>query len=236
MRPRQAVFGGGGCIWLRGGGSVIPVLWREAKLDPVAFFSWKLSPAEQSSDVSNWDLLAVKLPMDKWWHWLEGATYPFVVLTDHKNLKYLRTAECLNPCQACWSLLFTRFQFTLSYCPGSKNMKTISLSQIHTNQNSEACPDPILPLSCFIQAIMWDQEIPRALVCRVPNSFPQRILVFVANWSPGCIPHQLPAIPVPSEHTISETSGDYLYVKKKKINDRYISPYKILHQMNKVTS
>lgn len=81
------------------------------KLHPVTFFSWKLSPDEQNYDVGNWELLAVKLEMDEWQHWLEGATHPFVVLTDYKNLEYLRMAECLKPCQACWSLFFTRLQF-----------------------------------------------------------------------------------------------------------------------------
>ncbi|KAK3520974.1 hypothetical protein QTP86_001847 [Hemibagrus guttatus] len=69
------------------------------KLHPCAFFSRKLSPAEVNYDISNWELLAIKLALEEWRHWLEGAKHPFVVLTDHKNLEYLRAAKRLNPHQ-----------------------------------------------------------------------------------------------------------------------------------------
>lgn len=34
------------------------------------------------------DLLAVKLALGEWRHWLEGARHPFTVLTDHCNLEF----------------------------------------------------------------------------------------------------------------------------------------------------
>ncbi len=68
-----------------------------AKLHPCAFFSRKLSLAEKNYDIGNRELLAIKLTLEEWRHWLEGAQEPFVVLTDHKNLEYLREAKRLNP-------------------------------------------------------------------------------------------------------------------------------------------
>lgn len=59
------------------------------KLYLVAFFSRKLSPAERNYGVGNRELLAVKLALKEWRHWLEGAFHPFVVYMDHKNLEYL---------------------------------------------------------------------------------------------------------------------------------------------------
>ncbi len=35
---------------------------------------------------ANRELLAIKLALEEWRHWLEGAKHPFTVLTDHKNL------------------------------------------------------------------------------------------------------------------------------------------------------
>ncbi|KAK3553874.1 hypothetical protein QTP70_012711 [Hemibagrus guttatus] len=67
------------------------------KLHPCAFFSRKLNPAEMNYDIGNRELLAVKLALEEWRHWLEGAKHPFTVLTDHKNLEYLRAAKRLNP-------------------------------------------------------------------------------------------------------------------------------------------
>lgn len=94
------------------------ILWQrfgdEPRLHPVAFFSKKLSWAEWNYEVGNWELFAVKLALEEWRHWLEGATHS-IICTDHKNLEYLHTAMHLTPRQACWSLFFSCFQFTLSY-------------------------------------------------------------------------------------------------------------------------
>ncbi|KAI2644484.1 Transposon Tf2-6 polyprotein [Labeo rohita] len=120
-------------------------------MHPCAFFSRKLTPAERNYDVGNRELLAMKLALEEWRHWLEGAKHPFTILTDHKNLEYLRTAKRLNPRQARWALFFTRFQFTVTYRPGSKNIKADSLSPPvqwdiiteieNANQQSSAPPE-----------------------------------------------------------------------------------------------
>lgn len=33
-------------------------------------------------------------------HWLEGALHSFIMLTDHRNLEYIRQAKRLHPRQA----------------------------------------------------------------------------------------------------------------------------------------
>ncbi len=66
------------------------------KLYPCAFFSLKLNSAEQNYDVGNRELLAMKATFEEWRHWLEGAKHPFTVLTDHRNLEYLKSAKRLN--------------------------------------------------------------------------------------------------------------------------------------------
>ncbi|KAK3541219.1 hypothetical protein QTP86_016809 [Hemibagrus guttatus] len=68
-----------------------------SRLHPCAFFSHKLNPAERNYDIGNRELLAIKLALEEWRHWLEGARHLFLVLTDHKNLEYLRAAKRLNP-------------------------------------------------------------------------------------------------------------------------------------------
>ncbi|CAJ0937582.1 unnamed protein product [Ranitomeya imitator] len=98
-------------------------------MKPCAFFSRKFSPAERNYDVGNRELLAMKWAFEEWRHWLEGAKHRIVVLTDHKNLIYLESAKRLNPRQARWSLFFSRFDFVVSYLPGSKNVKADALSR-----------------------------------------------------------------------------------------------------------
>ena len=102
----------------------------DAKVHPCAFYSHRLSPAERNYDIGNKELLAVKLAIEEWRQWLEGARVPFLVWTDHKNLEYLHSAKRLNSRQARWALFFSRFDFHLAYRPGSKNIKPDALSHV----------------------------------------------------------------------------------------------------------
>lgn len=148
---------------------------KDNKVHPCAYFSKKLSPAERNYDVGNRELLAVKLALEEWRHWLEGAEQPFLVWTDHKNLEYIKTAKRLNSRQARWALFFTRFNFSLSYRPGSKNIKPDALSRQH---DEESCPldtTPILPSDCVVGVVTWDVEerVRRALEgVQVPVGIP----------------------------------------------------------------
>lgn len=39
----------------------------------------------------------VKLDLEELQHWVEGATYPFIIYADHRNLKWLRTVNAQTP-------------------------------------------------------------------------------------------------------------------------------------------
>ncbi|KAK3512082.1 hypothetical protein QTP70_030361 [Hemibagrus guttatus] len=164
------------------------------KLHPCAFFSRKLSPVEVNYDIGNQELLTIKLALEKWRHWLKGAKHPFVVLTDHKNLEYLRVAKRLNPRQARWALFFTRFNFTISYRPGSKNIKADALSRIHSLDENNDDPEPILPEKLFASPISRSEE-----------TLPE--LNTPADAPPGCpqglqfVPHARRTSLIHSSHT-----------------------------------
>lgn len=78
----------------------------DQKLHPCVFSPHKLSPTERNYDIGDRELLAVKLALQEWLHWLEGTKEPFLVWTNHKNLEYICSAKRLNPRQARWSLFF----------------------------------------------------------------------------------------------------------------------------------
>ena len=86
--------------------------------------------------------------------WMPGA----VALDQNKNLEYVRTAKRLNPRQARWALFFTRFHFTLSYHPGSKNTKADSLSRQFDGYQEPPAPEPILPQTVIVSPIRWKME------------------------------------------------------------------------------
>ncbi len=118
---------------------------KDNKVHPCAFFSHKLSPAERNYEIGNRELLAVKLALEEWRHCLEGAKHSFVVWTDHKNLAYIQEAKRLNSRQARWALFFNRFDFVLSYRPGSKNQKPDALSRQFDPPNMISTPVRIIP-------------------------------------------------------------------------------------------
>ncbi|XP_057696537.1 retinoic acid receptor RXR-gamma-B isoform X2 [Corythoichthys intestinalis] len=174
------------------------------KIHPCAFLSKKLTSAERNYDVGNRELLAIKVALEEWRHWLEGADQPFVVWTDHRNLEHLRTAKRLNARQARWSLFFTRFNFVLSYRPGSKNAKPDALSRVFPSEGREEDPEPILPKSCLAGGFQWQivkkvQEATKGLT-NPPGTpagllfVPQGLRGEVIHWShasrfaghPGC--------------------------------------------------
>ena len=87
-----------------------------------------------------------------------GSTFPFIVWTDHNNLSYLRSARRLNSHQARWALFLSRFNFSLTYRPGSRNTKPEALSRQFALQEGEPSGETILPSTCVVGAARWEIE------------------------------------------------------------------------------
>ena len=51
------------------------------------------------------------------------------VYTDHKNLEYFMSARVLNRRHARWSISLSRFNFVITYRPGSKQVQSDALSR-----------------------------------------------------------------------------------------------------------
>lgn len=103
-------------------------------------------------------LLVIKLALEEWRHWLEGANHPFQVITDHRNLEYLRDAKRLNPRQARCALFFTRFNFSVTYRPGAKNLKADALSRLYQPETSSDCDETILPPAIIVSPIHCEHQ------------------------------------------------------------------------------
>ena len=66
-------------------------------------------------------------------------------------------------------MFFTRFVFTLSYRPGSQNVKADALSRLYDTEVQPMDQTPILPASCLVAPVVWelDRDIEQAL-CTEP--------------------------------------------------------------------
>ncbi|KAL0173533.1 hypothetical protein M9458_029501, partial [Cirrhinus mrigala] len=112
------------------------------KTVPCAAFSHKLSPAERNYDVGNRELLAMKLALEEWRHWLEGTRHPFTILTDHRNLEYLRSAKPLPAPRRPWSHIAVDF---ITDLPNSLGHTTILTVIDRFSKGCRLIPLPKLP-------------------------------------------------------------------------------------------
>lgn len=113
----------------------------------------RLSPAKHNYDVGNRELLAVKLALAEWRHWLEGAELPFVVWMDHKNLRVppvhqtFKIPVRLDGC--CSSVDLS----SLTRRPGSRNVKPDALFPQFSLDDQLEEPETILPWNCIVASL-----------------------------------------------------------------------------------
>ena len=68
----------------------------QGRMHPVAFLSWKFSPAELNYQIHDKELMAIVVACQEWRQYIEGATYTITIYTDHKNFIYFMTMKELN--------------------------------------------------------------------------------------------------------------------------------------------
>ena len=102
---------------------------EDGKLYPITFYSRKFSAAEINYEIHDKELLAIVVSFQEWRQFLEGATHPVTVYTNHKNLEYFTSARVLNRRQARWNMSFSPFQFTITYRLGKQQELCDALSR-----------------------------------------------------------------------------------------------------------
>ena len=123
-------------------------------LHPCTYFSKTFSATEQNYDIYNQELLAVILALAEWKQYLQGTSHPVSILTDHKNLSYLKDPCKLSHCQACWSLFLQDFDIIWKVTPGTQMGPADSLSQKdHLDTTADNTDTPIIPDPMVINAL-----------------------------------------------------------------------------------
>jgi hypothetical protein len=113
--------------WASGG--VLSQKDKDGVLRPVAYFSAKHSAQEVNYDIYDKELLAVIRALEEWRPELEGSQEPFDIIMDHKNLQSFSTTKELTQRHMRWSEFLSRFNFRITYKPGSTNIRPDSLSR-----------------------------------------------------------------------------------------------------------
>jgi len=99
------------------------------------------------------EILAIIRVLEEWRHFLEGATHPVEIWTDHKNLEYFMMAKKLNCRQARWSLHLARFDFLLHHHPGRTMGKLDALSRRADHRNRASNNEDIVLLRLEFLAV-----------------------------------------------------------------------------------
>jgi len=108
-------------------------------LQPVAFMSKKMLPAERNYKNGEQELLAVICALKEWRHYLHGRK--FTVITDHYSLQYLFTQPQLSGRQARWLEFLQQFDFKIEHKPGKLNVVADALSRRQDLQKLERITD-----------------------------------------------------------------------------------------------
>ena len=93
----------------------------EAHWHPVAYWSRKLEPAERNYRTGEQEMLTIVNAFTQWRHYLEGAKFQTLVLTDHANLQFFMTTTKLSRRQARWAEKLSAFDLRVEYRAGKKN-------------------------------------------------------------------------------------------------------------------
>ena len=121
---------------------------------PCAYFSRTFLPTEWNYDIYDRELLAVILALTKWHQYVQGTSHPVTIITDHKNLSYIKDPCKLSRRQAHWSLFSQDFDIVWKVLPGTKLASADALfcyNQVDTS--SDNADTAIVPEPAVINAL-----------------------------------------------------------------------------------
>ena len=102
----------------------------DGKLHPIAYFSKKMSPAEQNYNIYEKELLAIVEALKHWKIYLQGAKYPVTIHTDHMNLRTFTTTKVLdNRRLARWAEELANYDLIIKHVKGTDNARADALSR-----------------------------------------------------------------------------------------------------------
>ena len=131
-------------------GAVLMQMDENSNLHPCAYFSRTFSSAQCNYDIYDWELLTVILALEEWHQYLQGTTHPITIITNHKNLSYIKDPQKLSRQQARWSLFLQDFDIQWQVTSRTKMAPADVLSRrdhVDTtldNQETSICPQPVI--------------------------------------------------------------------------------------------
>ena len=123
---------------------------ENSDLHPCTYFSRTFSSTQCNYDIYSQELLAVILALEEWHQYLQGMAHPITIITNHKNLSYIKDPRKLSRQQAKWLLFLQDFNLQWQVTPGTKMAPVDTLSRhdhvdtTQDNQEASICPAPVV--------------------------------------------------------------------------------------------
>ena len=137
-------------------------------LHPCAYFSKTFSLVEYNYDIYACELLAIILALSQWKHYLQGTSFPISIITNHKNLSYIKDPCKLSHCQAHWTLFLQDFHIEWVVTLGSHMGPADTLSRKDAQDTSfDNADTSIVPDSVIINAL--NLELSSAITESTPS-------------------------------------------------------------------
>ena len=90
--------------------------------------SEKMSPAEYNYGISDKELLAIVVALEKSHIYLHQLPHTFTIMTDHHNLQTFLTKALLSHRQARWAQELAQYDFKILFRAGTQNGKADALT------------------------------------------------------------------------------------------------------------
>ena len=122
----------------------------EVTVHPCTYFSCTFSSAQCNYDIYDWELLAMILALEEWRQYLQGTMHPVTIITNHKNLSYVKDPQKPSRRQARWSLFLQDFDLQWQVTSGTKMAPANALSRrdhvvaTQDNQEMSICPESVI--------------------------------------------------------------------------------------------
>ena len=76
--------------------AVLMQMDKNSDLHPCTYFSCTFSSAQRNYNIYDRELLTVILALEEWRQYLQGTTHLITIITDHKNLSYIKDPQKLS--------------------------------------------------------------------------------------------------------------------------------------------
>ena len=135
------------------------------------------------------------LALVEWKQYLQGTSHPVSVLTDHKNLSYLKDPRKLSRRQAHWSLFLQDFDLVWRVTPGTHMGPADALSRRdHLDTTGDNADTPILPepmvvnsldltLACHIKSSSTSDPFVLKALAALDEGSPLFTRASLSDWS-----------------------------------------------------